>query len=224
MTQDRNALERAALAALELKNRVYRDNPYLWAVERVRTKDEASQAKLPFPDKPYIQDLFHALDTEQKIAVPKSRRMFASWGVATWVLHRIRYHSYSSVYWQSLQEAKSAFVVDERIKFIEDNLDPMYQKKYVSTKTKTGLVGKLAFPDTESYVLAIAQGGDQIRSFTPSVLVIDECEFQPESHDALKAALATVEKESKIILVSTSDGPGKPLATICKDIGFLRFP
>jgi len=219
----RDELERAARAALELKNRIYLNDPYLWACEQVYTKDEATQTKLNFPDKPYIKDLFHALDTEQKILVPKSRRMFASWGVSTWVLHQVRFRQYVAAYWQSLQEAKAAYVVDERIKFIEDNLEPLHRRRYEAIKTKSGLVGKLTYPEMDSYVLAIAQGGDQIRSFTPSILVIDECDFQPEAHDALKAALATVEKNSKIILVSTSDGPGKPLGEICTANNLIRF-
>ena len=40
---------------------------------------------------------------------------------------------------------------------------------------------------------------------------------------ALTAAMATVEKSAKIILVSTSDGPGQPLADICKEVGLVRF-
>ncbi len=219
----RERLEIAARAAVELKSRQYADDPWLWATEQVKTKDEATQKLLPFPDKEYVKDMFHCLNTESMIAIPKSRRMFASWGVSTWLLHRIRFHPYVAAYWQSLQESRAAFVVDQRMKFVEDNLPVIYRKEYTAIKTKSGLVGKLEFKDTGSSVFAIPQGDDQIRSYTPSILVMDECDFQPESYSALKGALATVEKNAKIILISTSDGPGKPLSDICREVGLVRF-
>lgn len=207
----------------EVLNRLYSKDPWQWAVDCVHTQDEATQKLTPFPaDKLYVRDLFCALDEEQRLVIPKSRRMFVSWAVATWVLHRIRFYPFNAVYWQSLDETKAAYVVDSRIKFMEDNLDPMFRRKYQAVKTKTGQVGKLIFDS--SFVLAIPQGDDKIRSFTPSILVCDEIEHQPEGPDAVKAALSTVEKDAKIILIGTSDGPGKPIAKICEGVGFYNYP
>ena len=223
----REQLELAALAAIELQNRKYADDPWLWATQQVRTQDEASQELRRFPfDKVYLKDLFWILENKNMIVVPKSRRMFVSWAMATWVTWRIWYHKYNAIFWQSLQESKAAYVVNDRIKFIEDNLEPVWRKEYEATKTKTGLVGKLTYKDTGSFVLAIPQGDDTIRSYTPSVLIMDESEHQPEGPAAIKAALSTVEKNAKIILVGTSDGPGHPIADICahEHVGFMSFP
>jgi len=225
VTTSREDLEEIARVALEIKARQWKDDPYLWAVECVRTQDEATQQLLPFPkDLTYVQDMFEVLQTESMIVFPKSRRMFVTWAVATWALHRIRFHRYNAIFWQSLQESKAAYVVDERMKFIEDTLDPMYQKEYLAIKTKTGAVGKLQYKESGSFVLAIPQGDDQIRSFTPSVLICDEIEHQPEGPAAIKAALSTVEKNAKIVLIGTSDGPGRPIAEICEGVGFTSFP
>lgn len=221
---DREQLELAARAAVELKNRQYAADPLLWCMEQVQTQDEATQQLLRFPvDKVYLEDLFHVLQTKQMVAIPKSRRMFVSWAISMYFLHKIRFFPHWNVYWQSLTEEKAAYIVDQRCRLVEDHIDPLFQKPYKAIRTKTGSVGKLTFLESQSYMLAIPQGDDQIRSLTPSALVMDECDFQPEAHKALKAALSTVEKKSQIILVSTSDGPGLPLANICKDIGFLRF-
>lgn len=221
----RDDLEEIARVALEIKNRQWQDDPYLWACECVKTQDEATQQLLRFPrDLEYVRDMFEILQTESMIVFPKSRRMFVTWAVATWALHRIRFHRYNAVFWQSLQESKAAYVVDERMKFIEDNLDPMVKKEYLAIKTKTGAVGKLQYKDTGSFVLAIPQGDDQIRSFTPSVLICDEIEHQPEGPAAIKAALSTVEKNAKIVLIGTSDGPGRPIAEICGGVNFTSFP
>jgi hypothetical protein len=223
LDEEEAALSHLVAIQLELKRREWSRNCWLWATECVYTKDEATQKKTPFPkDWLYVRDIFQVLDQEQMIVFPKSRRMFVSWAVATWVLHRIRFHDYYSIYWQSLQEAKAAYIVDERIKFMEDNLNPLFRIPYTAVKTKSGLVGKLIY--NNSYVLAIPQGDDQIRSFTPSALICDEIEHQPEGPEAITAALSTVEKDSKIVLIGTSDGPGKPIASICDEVGFYNFP
>lgn len=218
-------LELAALAAVEIQNRKYAADPWLWATQCVYTQDEASQKLRRFPfDKVYLKDVFQVLEEKNMIVLPKSRRMFISWALAIWALWRIRYHPYNAIYWQSLQESKAAYVIDSRIKFVEDNLEPVWRRTYTPTKTKTGLVGKIEFDDTHSFALGIAQGADQIRSFTPSVLICDEIEHQPEGHAAVTAALSTIEKNAKIILIGTSDGPGKPIASLCRDVGFYSFP
>lgn len=211
--------------ALEIQNRKYAKDCFLWAKECVYTQDEATQAKLPFPaDMGYIEDLIWAFQNLQKIVVPKSRRMFVSWAAATYCLWKTRFHPYNAIYWQSLQEAKAAYMIDQRIKFIEDNLKPINKKQYDAVRTTVGLVGKITFVDTKSYVLAIPQGDDQIRSFTPSVLVCDEIDIQPEGQSAVDAALSTVEKNSQIILITTSMGPGHPVADICRSSGYMSFP
>jgi hypothetical protein len=85
------------------------------------------------------------------------------------------------------------------------------------------LIGRLTYLPTGSRVIAVAQGADVFRFYTPTVVVMDEGDFQDEGHEALVAALPFGEKQGKVIFVSSSNGPGKPLATICKGVGFVRF-
>jgi phage FluMu gp28-like protein len=222
--QIREEMEEAALAAIELQNRAFREDFYLWCVMHVSTSDEATQRTLPFPaDKAYLKDLAWILQHEPKVALPKSRRMFISWLVSLYCQWRARFHSNNAIFFQSETESKSAFIVDKRIKFVEDNLPLVYQKGYEELKTKSGLVGRITYKETGSYVWAIAQGDSQIRSYTPSILVMDEVEFHTEGPQALAAALATVEKSAQIILISTSNGPGHPLSNICEGAGFIKW-
>lgn len=221
---DREALEYAALAAIELKNREYKESFWKWCVEQVKTSDEATQKELPFPsERGYLKDLAELLQNEQKIAIIKSRRMFVSWMLALYSQWRTRFYPHNAVFFQSETESKSAYIVDKRIKFVEEQISPLFRKAYDELRTKSGLVGRITYRETGSYVWAIAQGDSQIRSYTPSVLIMDECEFHAEGAQALAAALATVEKSAQIILISTSNGPGKPLANICKEVGFTRY-
>ncbi|MGI9294279.1 MAG: hypothetical protein ACR2PS_09880, partial [Pseudomonadales bacterium] len=149
-----------------------------------------------------------------------------SWSVALWATWRAHYHAHNAIYVQSDKEEKSAYLIDQRCKFIEDNLvDEWCRRDYKSIRTKDGLVGRMTYPATQSYVVGVAQGADKIRSYTASALIMDECEFQGEAHAALTAALALVEdsKSVKLILISTSNGPGGVLAGLCRDVGFVRW-
>ena len=87
------------------------------------------------------------------------------------------------------------------------------------------MVGRMTYPATSSYIVGMAQGADKVRSFTASALIMDECEFQSEAHAALTAAIALAEdsKSVKIILISTSNGPGGVMASLCKDVGFVKW-
>jgi DNA-binding MurR/RpiR family transcriptional regulator len=70
----------------------------------------------------------------------------------------------------------------------------------------------------------VPQGDAVLRTYTPTILVMDECDFQPEAHAALAAALPFAEKNAKIILITTSAGPQGVVAEIAKTIGFESFP
>lgn len=226
-SQERQALVEEIRLRRELKDREYADSCWLWACEQVRTVDEATQSVRPWPqDKLYLQELFDIYETEQLIALPKSRRLMVSWSVALWATWRARFHPYNAIYVQSDKEEKSAYLIDQRCKFIEDNLaEPWGIRPYKPIRTKDGMVGRMTYTDTSSYIVGVAQGADKIRSFTASALIMDECEFQDEAHAALTAALALVEesKSVKLILISTSNGPGGVLAELCKDVGFVKW-
>lgn len=205
-------------------DRDYAQDPWLWLTEQVWTQDEASGKKLRWPEKEYLKELVDALNRERLLAIPKSRRMMATWCVAAWCAHRARYQRHQAIFIQSESESKAAFVVDQRCKFIEDNLDaPELRRPYLPHRTSEGLVGKLDYIRTSSYLNAIAQGGEKIRTYTPSVLVMDEVDFQPEAHDALTAALPAIEKGAHLVLISTSNGPSGVLAQLCSEISFTRF-
>jgi len=214
---------RAILGELE---GLYRVDPYLWFISEVYTVDEASQQKLPYPDKAYLEDVVHVLKTEKMICFPKSRRMTMSWTMAGWATYQARFFDNHAIFIQSETENKAAFLTDKRCVFIEQNLrEPLLRKKFKTIRTNEGLVGRITYHDTGSYIWAIPQGGDVIRTYTFSILVMDESEFQPEGGEALKAALSIVEegKANQVIMLSSSNGPMGVMAEICRQAGFIKF-
>lgn len=214
----------AAMTIMADENLRYGRRPWEWVTEQVYTIDEASQERVRWPDKAYLKDLFAVLQAEQMIAIPKSRRMMVTWAVAAYAVHQARFFPGHAVFIQSETESKSAYVVDQRCRYIEENIQPEpYRRTFRSVRTQQGLVGVMTYEQTGSYIKAVAQGGDVLRSYTPSILILDEADFQPEAHAAVVAAIPFAEKNAKIILVSSSNGPIGPIAELAKSIGFVRF-
>lgn len=214
-------------AILKELDDLYRQDPWLWLCEEVFTQDEATQRRLPWPrDKEYLRDLVEILTKERLVAIPKSRRMMVSWLVAALAVWEARYFPHNAIFIQSETEQKAAFIVDQRCRFIEDNLrEEGLRRPYRAIRTHLGAVGKMIYDETGSYIWAIPQGDSVIRTYTFSRLIMDESDFQPEGHAALAAALPIAEtgKNAKIVLVTTSAGPSGVVAEICRGAGFVKW-
>jgi phage FluMu gp28-like protein len=85
-----------------------------------------------------------------------------------------------------------------RISFMESNLPEQLRSDCASA------YGKLFFRDTGSRIWGIPEGGDQIRSYTASLIVSDEAAFQPEFEQAWKAANPSIKGGGKMIVVSSA--------------------
>lgn len=202
----------------------YSKDPWLWATECVTTQDEASGKALKFPaDREYLHDLFDIIEAESLIAIPKSRRVFVTWAVAIYLSWRARYKKHQALFIQSETEDKSAYVIDKRCVFLEDALPAAFRRPYKAIRTIKGAIGQIIYDETQSYIKGIAQGRDALRAFTPSIVMMDECEFQQEGRASLTAALPFAEKGAKIILISTSNGSAGPLADIARSAGFVSY-
>lgn len=210
---------------LEL-DELYKKDPWAWFMNEVNTRDEATQLMRPWPDKEYLRELIHIILSEQLVAIPKSRRMMVSWTFAALAVYEARYFPHHAIFIQSETEDKAAFITDKRCSFIEDNLnEPLLRKSYKPIRTTKGAIGRITYDQTDSYIWAIPQGSSVIRTYTFSRLYMDESDFQAEGHDALSAALSIAEhgKSSKIVLVTTSDGPQGICADICRGADFVRY-
>lgn len=202
----------------------YAAHPHDWFAHMAWTNDEAEQKTRPWKDSAYVRDVITVFQNEPMVAIPKSRREFASWSCAGWIWYNARFHSNHACFFQSEIEDKAAYIVEHRCMFMENNITfPELRRAFRPIRTNKGLVGRLNYKKTGSYIWGIPQGADAIRSYTFSILVMDESEFQSEGRDALIAALPTVEKNAQIILLSSSNGPQGVLAGICREAGFYKF-
>ena len=226
MSEHASLVEEVAIER-ELVDRHYAESCWDWACDQVWTRDEDSGQRLAWPqNKPYLKELLEVYESEQLIAIPKSRQLMVSWSIALWLTWRARYQPYNMIFVQADKEDKAAFLVDKRCKFIEDNLDDEWcRREYDPIKTSSGFVGKITYRETDSIIWGVAQGTDQFRLYTPTIILMDESEFQDGAHEALTSILPFTRegKNTKVLLVSTSNGPQGVLAGICREVGFVKW-
>lgn len=217
-----------AAAKIQAHDLLYKFNPAVWLKEQAITVDEASGKKRIWWDEQIVDELIHALDTEPKLLLPKSRRRFVTWTVCGYLVHDARYRKHHLNLIQTLNVEKSAFLVGKRCKAIEDNLRvPVMRRKYRHWCGSSGDAIRIEYVETQSTIRGVKEGGDAVRTYTASIIFLDESEFQPHAHDAMTAMKplleVTEEKNVKVVLASSSNGPSGPIAGLCREVGFVRF-
>ena len=224
-----------ALAAMSVLDSGYKNNFYSWLTEQVVTVDETMRKHRRFPDKPFLEDVAHALTVEPRLAFPKSRRMLMTWILCSYCCWSARYVSGHFIAWQSETFTKAAFALGpQRMSFIENNLKTRgLRKRYDKLEAKGGYErvkykhkwvepdGRIA--DGESTVIATAQGATVLNAYTPSIIVLDESELQPYARETLAHALPLLESGVQMIICSSSGGPSGILAEMARSVNFFRF-
>jgi len=177
----------------------------------VVTKDEHKQGAESirlFPtreEKPYIWDVLDTLvNGEDIIIIEKSRQLLFTWACCLYCLWTAKYQDNRLNFIQSKKEENAANLVfntelpQARISFMESNM-PRHMQSDVRWS-----YCKAFFKETGSSIWGIPEGGDQIRSYTPSLVFSDEAAFQPEFENAWKATKPCVDGGGKAIIVSTA--------------------
>jgi len=199
----------------------------LWVyLNMVYTKDshddKTPEKKLPVEDKDYLKVLFLHLLACEKLAVPKSRQIMASWAIAafaTWVAHT---NPHREILYQAQKEEDAHAMVSKgrkntsagRMDFILHRLPEWLQDPYI----KDGVgnrVGELVFspkpidnagvpiPWYGSTITAVPGGADQVRGKTPKFAALDECAFYPDLDEAVAALIPATNGGGRYALVSS---------------------
>ena len=188
--------------ALEVK-RVRDDNlyfleNYVWTLD-----SDASDAVKKFPsrkERPDLYELAEKWNEVQILLIEKSRQLMATWLFVSLYLHRTCFHRGRLCFFQSKKQDDARKLLD-RAWFIYRRLPPFLKTAHQK------LADELKFPSLDSWIWAIPEGGDHIRSYTASGLLTDEAAFQPEFESAYTAALASIGSEGKMTIPSTPNGP-----------------
>lgn len=172
---------------------------YVWTFDGY---EPTSDKIKPLPDKPSQRYLLEQIHTEKTVFVPKSRQIMATWLVCAYLWWDARFHEHELNFVQSKKEEDAANLVfnkdalSSRISFMEERL-PGYLKQPV-----TYSYGIIQYPGIGSKIWGVPQGADIIRSYTPSIVFLDEAAFQPRAEESYRASIAAARK---IVAVSSAE-------------------
>lgn len=188
----------------------YREDPWLFLCECVFTKDQVDQKNpiKPFPKEwPYLRLYVLIWMRYRRLAVPKSRRMTMSWTNIALYLHQAMFFPTQDFAFVSKKEDDAAELV-RRAEFIYDHIPPDKIPKYLLPKKRTrAQPAALEFPELDSKIQGFPMGADQLRQFTFSGILGDECAFWEEARAFYAASQPTTEGGGRMSLIS-SRSPG----------------
>lgn len=193
----------------------FRTHPWEFLKHCVYTSDEVDK-KNPIKQFPshltYLYFLVKAWQREDKIAVPKSRRMTASWTFIALTLWDYMFHKGRSWACVSKKEEDSKELV-ARALFIYRHIPPTMISPELLPKLKRDDMQAsppvMEAEEIHSKIQGFPSGGNQLRQRGFSGLLFDECSFWEDAEEAFASAAPTIQGGGKIIMISsraTEDG------------------
>lgn len=201
-------IDQAESISVEMSIKRVLTDPYFFLTKYCYTHDEHWQHKKldsPYhliPKKEYIQDICDIFQTEDLIAIEKTRQMMASWifcGLALWYT---MFAEGRRTFLMSKKE-KDANALVERCKFIYDRLPEQIKNDYPRDPEK---YLEMRWSKRNCIIQGVPEGADQVRSYTSSLIIMDEAAFQEKAEKAFEAAQPSVQGGGKLVMLSTANG------------------
>lgn len=219
--QEMQLRARARLRAEQQANaHRYAQHPWPFIVECGWTLDQATQAKRRYPRivgdaapgcpecapggcESYLEHLVNVWMREKRLAVPKSRRVIASWTMVLCHYWLARFYPGTSVAFasrkQGQNDSEGAAELVKRAWFVHRHVPvdiaPVRAEYHFC---------RLRFPDIDSEIIGVAQGADQLRQHTFTAIFADEMAFWEEAHDTYAASLPTLEGGGRFTGISSA--------------------
>ena len=177
--------------------------PWYWLTNFIytvrRDKNVKGGVLERFPADEYLRYVFHKLFTEPFVAIDKSRQMRMTLLLMAYAVWKCQYNRFEEIICQTKKEEDAdRELIKTRAWVIYEN-QPTWLKPKCFYKYR-----KMQFPTMNSEILGIPKGADQIRSHTPTTVILDEGGFfEGEFEECRTAALACC-KDVKCI--STANG------------------
>ena len=184
-------------------------DPLTWLQFHTRTRDShwresgGSAPNRPFPEKPYFRPVIEIIQNEPVVFVEKSRDLMISWLCVGFFTHAAMTNDQREVLFQSQKEDKAAELVDYAKTLYEEQDERLKRRFPLAKPLREQAALRIEFANG-SRMTGIPEGADQIRSYHPWGLLMDEAAFQPEAGEAHDAAVPVCQK----ILAVSSAGPG----------------
>ena len=184
----------------------YAKDPWAFLSECCFTRDQVSRTEpiKAFPREwDYLRLYCRLWQDHPRLAVPKSRRMFMSWcniGLYLWATLFSEGQDFAFV---SKKEDDAAELV-KRAEFIYDHIpESRFPRSLLPRKETKAKPSALIFPEINSKIQGFPMGADQLRSYTFSGILGDECAFWEDGEKFYSGAAPTTEGGGRMTLVSS---------------------
>jgi len=162
----------------------------------------------PFPDWEYFDALWYFLTrpaTWPHQFYPKSREMLTSWIAAAYAMHLAQWTPYAQIICQTEKEDKATKLVGYSKCLYDQQAEwqrKMHPLKGGYIKTRPGKDKELELKLANgAEIIGIASGANQIPSYHPTLVILDEAALWPESALSYQLALPVA---AQIISISTA--------------------
>jgi len=116
---------------------------------------------------------------EPLVMIPSPPR-HVSWLVAAYFVWVARYQDHAALFWQSETEKKAAYIVDQRCTSSRRTSTARVPQEDHHHQDE-GLAGRADQLPERQLHLGGPAGGDVLRTYTATKVMMDECEFQPQA-------------------------------------------
>lgn len=170
-------------------------SPWYWLVNYVFTKrkdENVERASVErFPCDEYLRITFDMCFREPKLAADKSRQMRFTWLFMAYALWNAQFNDNEEIICQTKKEQVADSELIKRALFMFEHQPVWMRRNFNSSYCM------LSF-DNGSLMRGIPSGGDQIRSYNPTITIIDECGFLEGEFDECRSAALACCKNVKV--------------------------
>lgn len=197
-------MEKTQLKSLALKEFCKRQ-PIYWVENFLSSIDEHS-AITPirkFPKREYIRIIIKEFFANSRLFVAKSRQIFATWTFSALALYSAQFFSHQKVFIISKKQ-EDAFELIKRIRHLYMS-QPTWLRALcpLARKLVDQPQGYLYFANG-SEIRGLPQGPDQIRSYTASLIMVDEAAFLDLLEDTYGACVPAIAGGGKLVVFSSA--------------------
>jgi hypothetical protein len=185
---------------LEDEWRLCADSPDYFIRTYVRLKNQEGGI-VPFDLWDFQLDDLEKIVRNQIVVVLKARQLGLSWLICAYAMWLILFHEAKTVIVISKGENESKEIVS-RIKLMYDHLPDWMKTRIKIVKDNEGLFLLANYSEVRSFAARSGAG----KSFSASLLIMDEAAEMPEAEAIYSGARPTLSKSGKVVIISTGNG------------------
>lgn len=178
-----------------------KEDPWRWITHWLHTIDAAdgSTPEKLFPNKEHLFTFTRIWERYTTLLVPKSRQMTISWMCCALYLWEGFFFSHRLTFFQSKKQEDAGELILRAYQMWASL--PKWMREWNHMER---IQAYAEFSRSRSRIFAIAQGADQVRSYTPSGVLVDEAAYVLEADKLIAAIRPAIRSGGRLTMVSSA--------------------